>query len=237
MKKKQIKGLAAAVGYFALYACMMLVLQSLFTVATMGVRFEMGTRNQGEFEAFAADNLLITVLLAVISVGIIFYFIFRRRGIRREWRINPFTLRSLSLSVLVAFAYSTAFSLLSNLISQEENPLFRSVDYYSGLFPGLGVVLLMLNIFIAAPAVEEIVMRGVVYTRIDNSCGKWAAIIVSSLMFGLMHIAAGGLVLAVGAILMGLIFALIFAKTNSLTVCIIAHAVANIPDFVIYLSQ
>jgi membrane protease YdiL (CAAX protease family) len=44
-------------------------------------------------------------------------------------------------------------------------------------------------------------------------------------------------VLAVGAILMGLIFALIFAKTNSLTVCIIAHAVANIPDFFIYLTQ
>ena len=61
------------------------------------------------------------------------------------------------------------------------------------------------------------------------------AIILSSLLFGLMHVLAGGLVLAVGAVLMGLVFALIFAKTNSLPACIIAHAAANLPDLVTYL--
>jgi len=80
-------------------------------------------------------------------------------------------------------------------------------------------------------------MRGVVYTRIENAVGSKSAIIISSLLFGLMHVSAGGLILAIGAALMGLVFALIFAKTNSLWVCIVAHSFANIPDLVLYLYK
>lgn len=239
MNKSQIKSVAVAIGYFILYACSMLAFQSVFTMVLMGLKFATGVRDQVSFETFANNNLLLSLLLAVVSVGLTFYLIFRLRGkdVRREWRINSFTSRSMVVSVLVALAYSAAFSWLSNHLNPGEvNPMLRSVDYYQGLLPGLGTVMLMLNIFVAAPIVEEIVMRGVVYTRIDNGCGKWAAVAISSLLFGLMHVAAGGLILAIGAVLMGAIFALIYAKTNSLTVCIIAHAAANIPDMVIYLT-
>ena len=113
--------------------------------------------------------------------------------------------------------------------------IFRSANYYSVIAPGLGVFLILLNLLVAAPVVEEIVMRGIVYTRIENAVGSKSAIIISSLLFGLMHVAAGGLILAIGAALMGLVFALIFAKTNSLWVCIVAHSFANIPDLLLYL--
>ena len=112
--------------------------------------------------------------------------------------------------------------------------IFRSANYYSGIAPGLGFFLMLLNLLVAAPVVEEIVMRGVVYTRIENAVGSKSAIIISSLLFGLMHVSAGGLILAIGAVLMGLVFALIFAKTNSLWVCIVAHSFANIPDLLLY---
>ena len=45
---------------------------------------------------------------------------------------------------------------------------------------------------------------------------------------------AGGIVLVVGAALMALVFGYIFYKFKSLWVCIIAHAVANLPDFILY---
>mgnify|MGYP000275910818 CR=1 FL=1 len=93
-----------------------------------------------------------------------------------------------------------------------------------------------LNLLIAAPVVEEIVMRGVVYTRIEKTAGTYTAIGLSALLFGLMHISVGGIILAIGAILMGLVFSVIFAKTKSLWACIIAHAAANIPDFITYLT-
>lgn len=60
------------------------------------------------------------------------------------------------------------------------------------------------------------------------------AIVVSSVLFGLMHFAAGGVVLVIGAMLMALVFGYIFYKFQSLWVCIIAHAVANLPEFILY---
>ena len=45
---------------------------------------------------------------------------------------------------------------------------------------------------------------------------------------------SGGIVLVIGATLMALVFGYIFYKFKSLWVCIIAHAVANLPDFILY---
>lgn len=117
MNKNQIKAIAAAVGYFVLYACSMLLFQSVFTIGLMGQKFALGIRNEAAFVDSANNNFLLTMLLAVASVGLTFYLIFRLRGkdVRREWRINPFASRSLLLSVLVAVAYSAAYSWLSNV--------------------------------------------------------------------------------------------------------------------------
>ena len=240
MDKKQLKGIFAGIGYFLLYACLMMVFQMLYTFVIMGISYIGGTRKETDFMSFANNNLLTAALLTIVSVGVIFYLFFKRRGksVKIEWKLLPFTSKALVISVIAAVAYSVIFSLLANYISPEgANPIFRSANYYSGIAPGLGFFLMLLNLLVAAPVVEEIVMRGVVYTRIENAVGSKSAIIISSLLFGLMHVSAGGLILAIGAALMGLVFALIFAKTNSLWVCIVAHSFANIPDLVLYLYK
>ena len=240
MDKKQLKGIFAGIGYFLLYACLMMVFQMLYTFVIMGISYISGTRKETDFMSFANNNLLTAALLTIVSVGVIFYLFFKRRGksVKIEWKLLPFTSKALVISVIAAVAYSVIFSLLANYISPEgANPIFRSANYYSGIAPGLGFFLMLLNLLVAAPVVEEIVMRGVVYTRIENAVGSKSAIIISSLLFGLMHVSAGGLILAIGAALMGLVFALIFAKTNSLWVCIVAHSFANIPDLVLYLYK
>lgn len=85
-----------------------------------------------------------------------------------------------------------------------------------------------------APISEEIALRGIVYSSVEKTTNAVTAIIVSSILFGLMHLMAGGIVLAVGAALMAFVFGYIFYKFKSLWVCIIAHAVANLPDFILY---
>ena len=87
---------------------------------------------------------------------------------------------------------------------------------------------------VIAPISEEIAFRGIVYTRVENTTNAVTAIIISSILFGLMHLMAGGIVLVIGAVLMALVFGYIFYKFKSLWICIIAHAVANLPDFILY---
>lgn len=96
-----------------------------------------------------------------------------------------------------------------------------------------GTIMMVVNLLIIAPMAEEIALRGIVYTRIEKTTNAVTAIIVSSVFFGLMHLMAGGIILMIGATLMSLVFGYIFHKSKSLWVCIIAHAVANLPDFIL----
>lgn len=117
-----------------------------------------------------------------------------------------------------------------------ENSLMisKSVDFYSNIYPILGFGLMAVNLLIIAPTAEEIALRGIVYTRVEKTTNSVIAIIVSSVLFGVMHFAAGGVTLVIGAVLMVVVFGYIFYKFESLWVCIIAHAVANLPDFILY---
>ena len=69
---------------------------------------------------------------------------------------------------------------------------------------------------------------------LKRSFSAKASIIISAVIFGLLHIMAGGITLAIGAAVIGVIFAVIYEKTGSLWVSIAAHAVANLPDFILY---
>lgn len=110
----------------------------------------------------------------------------------------------------------------------------KSVSFYNEIFPMFGLVLMVANLLVIAPITEEIALRGIIYTRAEKSTNAVTAIIVSSILFGLMHFMAGGIVLAIGAMLMAFVLGYIFYKFKSLWVCMIAHAVANLPDFILY---
>lgn len=110
----------------------------------------------------------------------------------------------------------------------------KSVGFYNEIIPLFGTVLMAANLLVIAPATEEIALRGIIYTRVEKNANAVTAIIVSSILFGLMHLMAGGIVLVIGAMLMALVFGYIFYKFESLWVCIIAHTVANLPDFILY---
>ena len=110
----------------------------------------------------------------------------------------------------------------------------KSVDFYNEITPLSGTVMMVANLLVIVPVAEEIAFRGIVYTRVEKTTNAVTAIIVSSVLFGLMHFVAGGFLLVTGAALMALVFGYIFYKFKSLWVCIIAHAVANLPDFILY---
>lgn len=112
--------------------------------------------------------------------------------------------------------------------------IHNSAEYYSNILSGLGIIMMIINLILIAPISEEIALRGIVFTRIETTTNPITAIIVSSILFGLIHLMAGGIILVVGAFIMGAMLGLIFYKTNSLFACFIAHAVANLPEFIFY---
>lgn len=78
----------------------------------------------------------------------------------------------------------------------------------------------------AAPFVEEIVFRGLIFRSLRQSLPPAAAILLSAAVFGLIHL-SGGWLLVLPAFVLGVINATALEKSGSLLPCITAHCAAN----------
>ncbi len=107
--------------------------------------------------------------------------------------------------------------------------LFEAVGYN---FEGVSLPLntpfeLGLNLVLLAllPAIfEELIFRGIIFNGLKNTKGNVFAVVVSSLLFALMH---GNLAQFVYPFIMGLIFSMIVLRTGNLLYSMIVHFVNN----------
>lgn len=231
-----MKGILKGIGFFALYFLLTMLFQLFSSMVFMAFGAAGGIRDENALMTFANNNLLGMTIFSGVLIIIVFFMIFRfrRADVKKEWKLCCFKIKDVVLPIIVAFSYSFIFALITYNIELENSVMIQnSAEYYSGVCSGLGLVLLITNLLFIAPISEEIALRGIVYTRVEKTTNPVVAIIVSSLLFGLMHIMAGGIVLVIGATLMGVVFGFIYYKTNSLLVCFIAHSIANLPDFIL----
>ncbi|WEV47150.1 type II CAAX endopeptidase family protein [Bifidobacterium sp. ESL0690] len=91
----------------------------------------------------------------------------------------------------------------------------------------------IITIGICAGVAEEIMMRGMLLRLVEEWLGSWGALVVSALVFGLMHLGNedgslwGGLAIAIED---GILAAALYFVTRSLWVCIGEHIMWNIAE-------
>lgn len=232
-----MKGILRAIGYFILYFLLTFFFQLLMSMGLMAIGAASGLQDEKLLIKFANNNLLGMTVVSGILTAFVLFLIFkvRRKDVKQEWKLNQFTMKSVLLACFASFSFSFLFTFFTYDLPMENSIMIsESAAYYSDLCPVLGYILMALNLLIVAPAAEEIALRGIVYTRVEKTANAVAAIAVSSVLFGLMHFSAGGIALVIGAMLMAVVFGYIFYQFDSLWVCIIAHAAANLPDFILY---
>lgn len=88
---------------------------------------------------------------------------------------------------------------------------------------GLGGWAIMSTV-VAAPILEEVLFRGVIFESCRERLGKGGAVLLSALLFGLIH---GIPVQIVNAFVVGLILGYIYLRTRSLMSVIVLHAINN----------
>lgn len=92
-------------------------------------------------------------------------------------------------------------------------------------------IVVVFAVVLVAPITEEIFFRGLVLRTIQRSLGIVPAILVSTLIFTLLHLATPNLALATvvlaGIAAVGLVLAVLVARTGRLGPAIIAHGVYN----------
>ena len=88
---------------------------------------------------------------------------------------------------------------------------------------GLGGWAIMSTV-VAAPILEEVLFRGVIFESCRERLGTGGAVLLSALLFGLIH---GIPVQIVNAFVVGLILGYIYLRTRSLMSVIVLHAINN----------
>ncbi|QWG36305.1 CPBP family intramembrane metalloprotease [Bacillus mycoides] len=98
------------------------------------------------------------------------------------------------------------------------------------------IIFRFISVVIFAPIVEEIVFRGFLLHRLAYKFGLPTAIVLSSLIFGILHIQN-----IFGAIIIGFVYCIIYVQTESLIAPILIHFIWNlltgIKDIVMYISE
>jgi len=230
-----MKGLLRGIGFFLLYLAFTIVVQVILSMLIIQFAAGNGITGRDQIEEFANLNILgMTVASGVLTILFLFLlFKIPKKDIRKEWKLNRFAAIDLIRACLLLFSLSSIFFLVTLNVDFENSRLITvSAQYYSARVPFLGTILMMLNLLVIAPVSEEIALRGIVYTRIEKNLKPVIAIIISAVLFGLMHLMAGGIVLVIGTMIMGLALGLLMHKYNSLWICVIAHICANVPDFI-----
>ncbi len=81
-----------------------------------------------------------------------------------------------------------------------------------------------ISICILAPIFEEILYRGILLEGFLNKYSPMKAILISALIFGIIH---GNIHQFVNATILGIFLGIIYYKSNSLVLCILAHFFNN----------
>lgn len=122
---------------------------------------------------------------------------------------------------------------MNNIITITPLPyLFTGYEDTNEVLFGGGIILQILSAGIFACVVEEISLRGITYLRMKRYWGKRKAMIFSAIVFGIYHM---NVVQAVYAFVLGLFFAWLYERYDSLWAPIIAHMSANL--FIILLGS
>jgi len=96
----------------------------------------------------------------------------------------------------------------------------KSIDVSN--FFSLTIALILFAV--AVPIIEELLFRGLILDTLSESYGSWTSIIISSVIFALLHIYPLSILNAFWA---GMIYGYLRIRTNSLWPSIILHGLWN----------
>ena len=141
-----------------------------------------------------------------------------------RWSRLPFLHTILLAAVLLGAGYAANWAYGEHVIpgvevQKELRALFAAIPQ---TLPNQ--ILLFAAVAVIAPLLEEILFRGLLQNALSKRLQVWAAIALSALVFGAMHMDFYAMP---PLVLMGVIFGVIYHLTGSLRITIVLHMVNN----------
>lgn len=177
-------------------------------------------------------NYLAYALVFCPLIAASVWFIPHRHGRGREelglrWGRTPRTLAFGSLGALAGLGMSYGVFFVIYLIfylAAGRGPVSTESESLRDLSGGY-LVLVLLVVVVLAPVFEELFFRGLFYPALRRRLGPTSAIVLNGAIFGIIHFQP---LFMLSLILVGIVLAYLYEKTDSLAAPIIAHALYNL---------
>lgn len=181
---------------------------------------------------FFSVNMLVALLVSTLICIPVYYRMYRKdaAAAQEKKRNIPMTNRDVSAIIISSAALALG---ANNVISLTPLPyIFQQFEKTNDVLFGGGLVLQIFTAGIAACMTEELLMRGIIYKRMKRYWGGRWALVFSALVFGIYHM---NVVQGVYAFFLGLFFAWLLERYDTLWAPVIAHMSANL--FIIMISE
>lgn len=169
------------------------------------------------------ENMALNIIVSEITIwlpAVLFLLISRTNPVTfcRLKKVHVSTVLMTLLFTLLLEPLITVVNAVSMLFVE------NTVAGMSGQITNLPLWAMLLGIAVYGPFAEELTFRGVIYQGYRQQGNRWKALLLSSLLFGLMHM---NLNQACYAFVMGVALALLVEATGSMLPAFIAHFCVN----------
>ena len=170
------------------------------------------------------DYIPLKITLEIVSISLIIWFVVKKAKISVKdiiplKRFNPIILLPISIGIFGIEIISSEINNILDIFLTKPEWFKEFIEGLSSSYAGFIVMAVIM-----APIVEEVFFRGIIVRGFAANYSKLSAIVISALLFGIVHFNPWQ---GFGAFLGGLILAWIYIETESIIPCIYAHAFYN----------
>lgn len=219
---KKLKAIGESVKYFLIFsvtpvicALIILLLYRLFSSSNISMP--------------EISNYFVEIISCVLML-VIYYFILKVKGLdfTDNIRLKKITLLSAISYIFVGLSIYFVFAILLNYIpflqgegnAAKANDLSESVN-------GINIVFLFMAKCIAAPFLEEITFRGLIYSKLKEAFPRWISSFITSLVFAIVHFSLSIFTVII-AFFMGLFFNFLVDRYKSIIPGVLVHMSYNL---------
>ena len=137
------------------------------------------------------------------------------------------TLKDLGFTTRYIFLYIPAAVLIGFIIGFVEYEILDPPYLLTN--PSIAnITALIIIMFVFVGVIEEIIFRSILQTRFEEAIGLWQGLILTSILFGIMHSGYGMIEELIFTTIVGFILGFIFQKTRSLPFVVVIHGTVNV---------
>ena len=171
---------------------------------------------------FTEQAMALTFWAGVVALLIYWVrFAVRKKNFLKEVELKAIPAKGILPILILALSLNVIVSVAVNYFPW---PQAWMEAYLESSAPLDGSLMSWLTAVVMAPILEEIVFRGLIYTRLKKGMPTVVAAVLAALVFGLMH---GTIIWVIYAFVTGLVMIWIFEKYQSLAANIIFHLAFN----------